>query len=138
MGGGPELLADTLFGAAALADIACDAAEKADLVWGLHVDGDRIERLQLGVVQGENAFHDDYAGRRDGVETVGARVGLEVVDGALDGLAVGEFADVFDDEFRFEGVGVVEVLLVAAIERELREVAVVEVEREEGRVELGG
>ena len=43
-----------------------------------------------------------------------------------------------DEELGLEGVGVVEVLLVAGVEREVGEVAVVEVEREEGGVELGG
>ncbi len=65
-------------------------------------------------------------------------MGFEVVDGTLDGLAGGEAADVLDDEFGLEGVGVVEVAFVAGVEGELGEVAVVEVEGEEGGVELGG
>ena len=75
----------------------------------------------------------------DGVEGVGTRVWrVEVVDGALDGVAEASVADVLDEELGLERVGVVEVLLVARVERELGEVAVVEVERKEGGVELGG
>ena len=48
----------------------------------------------------------------DGVVELGdTGVGFEVVDGALDGSAGGEAADVLDDEFGFERVGVVEVAL---------------------------
>jgi hypothetical protein len=57
-------------------------------------------------VEGEDAFYDDYAGGCDGVEGSGdAGVGLEVVDGALDGAAFGEGADVLDEELGLEGVG---------------------------------
>jgi len=85
VGGGPELLADTLFGAATLADVAVDAAAEADLVRSLDVDGERIEGQQLWVVEGEDALYDHDGVWGDGVEAVGARVGFEVVDRALDG-----------------------------------------------------
>jgi hypothetical protein len=49
-----------------------------------------------------------------------------------------EGVDVADKELALERVGVVEVLLATGVERELREVAVVEVKREEGGVELVG
>ncbi len=138
-GGGFELVADGLLGAAALEHVAVDAAVEADLVGGVDVDAEVIEREKLGVVEGEDAFDDDDGGGGDGVEAVGdAGVGFEVVDGAVDRLAGGEAADVFDDELGFERVRVVEVELVASVEGELREVAVVKVEREERGVELGG
>ena len=54
------------------------------------------------------------------------------------GWPCGEGADVLDDELGLEGVGVVEVALVAGVEREVGEVAVVEVEWEERGFELGG
>jgi hypothetical protein len=53
-------------------------------------------------------------------------------------VAEGEGVEVFEDELGLEGVGVIEVLLVAGLVREVGEVAVVEVEGEEGGVELGG
>ena len=75
----------------------------------------------------------------DRLEGVGhAGVAAEVVDGALNGAAEAEVAQVLDEELALERVRVIEVLLVAAVERELREVAVVEVEREDGGVELRG
>ncbi len=51
-------------------------------------------------------------------------------------LAGGEVADVLDDQLGLEGVGMVEVALVAGVEGELGEVAVVEIKGEEGCVEL--
>jgi len=89
-------------------------------------------------MKGQNAFYEDEAGGRDGGECVGnAGVGGEVVDGALDGEALSEVSDVGGEELGLERVGVVEVALVAGIEGELGEVAVVEVEREKRGVELG-
>jgi hypothetical protein len=138
MGSGPELLADTFFSAATLADVAGDAAEKAELMRGVDVDRQRVEREQLGVMEGEDAFYDDDLFGVDFVEGAGARVGLEVVDGAVDRLSGGKRTDVVEDEFGFERVGVIEVLFVTAIKRKTGQVAVVEVEREERGVELGG
>ena len=69
----------------------------------------------------EDAFDEDEVGGDDGLERAGdAGVRAEVVDRALDGLAGGEGADVLDEELGLERVGVVEVLLVAGVERELR------------------
>jgi hypothetical protein len=136
---GIELGADGFFGAAALAHVAVDAAIEADLVGSVDVDAEVVERYQLGVVEREDAFDEDDASRRDGVEGVGdPGVAGEVVHRALNGQALGEGADVFDDEFGFERIRMVEVLLVARVERELGKVAVVEVEREERGIELGG
>lgn len=65
-------------------------------------------------------------------------MGGEVVDGAADWGAIGEGVDVLGEEGVFEGVGVVEVLQGALVRLEMAEVAVVEVEGQERRVELGG
>ncbi len=138
-GSGFPLGVNACFGAAAFAHVAVDAAVKADLVGGVDVDGEAVEGQELGVMEGEDTLDDDDAFRGDGFEGFGdAGVGLEVVDGAVDGLARGEAAEVLDEEFAFERVRVIEVALVAAVERELGEVAVVEVEREECGVERGG
>ena len=138
-GGGFELFADGCFGAAAFTHVAIDAAVEADFVGRVDVDAEVVERDELGIMQREDTFDEDDLGWSDGVEVVGdAGVVGEVVDRALDGAAKGEVADVGDEELGFEGVGVVEVLFVAGVERELREVAVVEVERKQGRVELRG
>ena len=138
-GGGIELVADGLLGAAALAHVAVDAAVEANLIRGVDIDAEVVEREKLGVVERKDAFDEDHAGGRDGVEGVGnAGVAGEVVDGALDGEALRERSDVLDDELGFEGVGMVEVLLVAGVEGELREVAVVEIEGKKGGIKLDG
>ena len=138
-GGGFELVADGLLGAAAFAHVAVDAAVEANLIGGVDVDAEVVEREKLGVVEGEDAFDEDDAGGGDGVEGVGnAGVAGEIVDGTLDGEALRERSDVVDEELGFEGIGMVEVLLVAGVEGELREVAVVEIEGKEGGIELDG
>jgi hypothetical protein len=58
-GGGVELGADALFGTAAFAHVAIDAAVEADLVWSVDVDAEVEERAQAGVVEGEDAFDDE-------------------------------------------------------------------------------
>ena len=75
----------------------------------------------------------------DGFGAVGdAGVGGEVVDGALDGLVVGKGGDVVDQKGVLEGVWVVEVLQGALGWGQVAEADVVEVEGEQGGVELGG
>ena len=49
------------FGAAALAHVAVDAALEADLVGGVDVDAEVVEREKFVVVQREDAFDDDDA-----------------------------------------------------------------------------
>ncbi len=67
----------------------------------------------------EDAFDDDVGAGMEGGEGIGnAAVGAEVVDGALDGVALSEGAEVGDEELGLERVGVVEVALVAGVERE--------------------
>ena len=56
----------------------------------------------------------------------------------MDGLTGGEGADVLDEELALERIGVVKVLFVPGVERELREVAVVEIEWKERGIELRG
>jgi hypothetical protein len=70
-GGGFELGSDAGFGASAVAHVAIDAALETNLVGGVYVDAEVIEREKLGVVEGEDAFDDDYAGGGDGVEGSG-------------------------------------------------------------------
>jgi hypothetical protein len=104
------------------AHVAIDAALEADLVGGGYLDAEVIERDELGVMESEDAFYDDYARGCDGVKGSGsAGVGFEIVDGALDGVVGGEGADVLDEELGLEGA-----------EGEVGEIAVVEIEREEG------
>jgi hypothetical protein len=63
-----KLGADGLFGAAALPHIAVDAAAEAELVRRVHVDAEVIQRWKLRIVQREDAFDDDKALGRDGIE----------------------------------------------------------------------
>ena len=62
-GGGVELCEDGFSGAAALADVAVDAAAEAELVGGVDVDAEVVERRELGVVEREDAFDDDVCSR---------------------------------------------------------------------------
>jgi len=127
-GGGFELSADALVGAAALAHVAVDAAAETDLVGGVDVDAEVVEVAEGLVVEGEDAFDDEDLGGGDGFGPVGdAGVGGEVVDGALDGAAFGKGVDVLGEEGVFERVGVVEVLEGAVVWGEIAEAAVVEV-----------
>jgi hypothetical protein len=90
-------------------------------------------------VEREDSFDDEDVSGGDGLGFVGdAGVGGEVVEGARYGFVIGQSVDLFDEEGVFEGVGVVEVLQVAVFVGEMAEVAVVEVERQEGGVELRG
>jgi hypothetical protein len=117
-GCGP-LLADAGFGAAALAHVSVDAALEAEVGGGVDEDADVVKRAEGLVMESEDAFDDHNGGWRDLFEGSGdAGVSGEVVDGALDGAAGGEGADVLDDELGFERVGVIEVALVAFVERE--------------------
>ena len=137
--GGFVLFADAGFGAASFVHVAVDAAREADVGRGVYVNGEMVEREEIGVVEGEDAFDDDHGAGCDGGEGFGhAGVGLEVVDGALNGVSLGEGAEVGDEKLGLEGVGVVKVALVAGVEREPGEVAVIEIEWEEGGLELLG
>ena len=130
---------DALLGASAFQHVAVDAAAQADLVGGVHVYGEGVEREELCVVQGEDAFDDDDSGGGDGVKGVGdSGVGGEVVDGPLNGLAGGEGAYVGEDELGLERVGVIEVEGGTVFRGQKGEIAVVEIEGEKCGVELGG
>lgn len=87
----------------------------------------------------EDAFDDEDFSCGDGLRlTRDTGVGGKVVDGPRDGFVVGESVDVLGEQGVFEGVGVVEVLQSAVVMGEMAEVAVVEVQRKEGGVELRG
>jgi hypothetical protein len=54
-------------------------------------------------VESEDSFYDDDARRCDDVKGFGdAGVGLEIVNGALDGVAGGQGVDMLDEELGFE------------------------------------
>ena len=138
-GGGGVLVADGLLGAAALAYIAVDAAGEADGVRRVDEDGEVEALAERGRVEGEDAFDDEDG---CGVDTGGAvensGVRAEVVEGSLDEVVEGEFVEVMEEQVKLDRVRVVEVLLRALLEGKVGEVAVVEVEWEQARVELRG
>ena len=137
LGGAGELGANASLGATALAGVAVNASSKADLGGCIDVDGKIVKRKKVGVVQGENTFHDENGPRRKHLKAIrDTRMRFEVINRALDGVAVREIADVLQEEFAFERVGVIEVPLMAAIERKLGQVAVVKIEGKQGSVEL--
>ena len=128
--GGPELLANTLRGASALAHIAVDAPGETDFGWSVDVAADAQEGSKLGVVQGQDAFDEHDRTRGDELKDSGnAGVLLEVVDRAVNGATGGEQAHVLEDELAFERIRMIEVAAGACLGREMRKVAVVEVER---------
>lgn len=65
-------------------------------------------------------------------------MGGEVVEGTLDGMAGGERAEMLDEKIVLDGVGVVEVLESALGGGQVAQVAVVEVQGEQGCVEVCG
>jgi hypothetical protein len=138
-GGGFELLADAGFGTASFAHVAVDAAGEAEVVGGVDIDAEVVEGAERFVVEGEDTFDEEDLSGSDGLGAVGdAGVCGEVVEGTGDGLVIGQGGDVLDEEGVFEGVGMVEVLQGTIGGREMAEIAVVEVERKEGGIELGG
>ena len=138
-GGGFELVADRLLGAAAFEDVAVNTTDEAEVVGGVDEDAEVVEGAEFGIVEGEDAFDEEGGAGLNGLGVGGdAGVGGEVVDGALDGVTGGECAEVLDEEIVLDGVGVVEVLQSALGGGEVAEVAVVEVEGEQGCVEVCG
>ena len=130
--GGEVLVDDHFGGAAALFDVALEAADEADVGIGVDEDLDIEQGAQFGVAEDEDALdHDDGFGR-DALDAVGAGVGLEVVDGQVDGLPGFELEDVADEEGGVERVGVVEVDLFALVVGQIAQVAVVGVVGEVG------
>jgi len=120
-------------------NVAVDAAAEADFGRGFDEDREVVERAQGGVVERQDSFNDDVGFDWDREGAVGdAGVGGEVVHRRVDVGASGQRLDVLGEEGSFEGVGVVEVLLVALVKREVGEVAVVQIERQQCGGELLG
>ena len=121
-------------GAAAFAGVAFDAADEADVGFGINKDFDVHQFAQFGFGEDEDAFDEDDGGGGDGGGFGAAGVVGEGIDGELDGAAGAKFADVGGEEVAFEGVGVVVVLLGALGEGQVGHVAVVGVVGEIGDV----
>src|ERR1700761_9025670 len=133
---GCELCAHAFFGTPPLAHVAIDAAVQADRIGCVDVHAKVEKRDQLVIVERENAFHNDELFRCDGIEGIGnARVDFEIVDRALDGKAVREIPDVLDEELAFKRIRMIEVLFVARVQRELRQITVVQIQREKRGIE---
>lgn len=125
------LPADGLFGATALVGVAEDAAAEADIERCIHVDAESIHTAKSFVVEREDAFDDDNLRRLYRFRTVRhPGVACKVVYGTINRLTAQQRVEVFDEKRLFEGIGVVEVLLSASLERQIAEVAVVKVERQ--------
>src|SRR5690606_16740450 len=102
-------------GAAAVLEVAADAAEDADVGGGVDEELQIDLRAQALVDEDEDAFDDDDRPGLDRDRLLAAAVGLEVVDRHRDGLAGLEPLDVLDQELGLERVGVVEVQLAALL-----------------------
>jgi len=121
------LFNDRVEGAMALIDIALHTADQSDI--GIRVDINHdVEQLpELGLVEHEDALDDDHQSGLDPQGLVGPRMAGKIVDGDIDRLAIPQFADVSDDIFVVEGVGMVEVDGTTLFVGEMRQVLVVRI-----------
>ena len=86
-------------------------------------------------MQGEEALEDyEFLGAQD-VGASGPGVGTEVVDRGIDGFALYEFSGMGDQQLVLKSSRLVEIRVLALFQREVRQVAIVAVERKDRRVQ---
>ncbi len=135
--GGHVLLDHLLHGAAALFDVALQAADEPQIGVGVHEDLDVHQFAQRGIFENQNAVNDDGRARLDAHHFRQAAVRGEVVRGAVNGFPGAQLADVLDQQRRINGIGMVVIELGALVERKLGMVLVIRVVRENDGVFLG-
>lgn len=123
-GGGEDgvfvLPEDEFHGALALGYVADLAAVEADLFGGFEEDGKIEVRAELREMQREDAFDDEQGTWRDVFAAIlDTEVLGKIVDGGVDGVAGGVFADVGFEELYVDGFRGVVVQLGALLEREM-------------------
>src|SRR5579859_4842777 len=105
---GDEILVDEGFdGAAAFADVAAGAAEAAQVHGGVDINLEVHQGAGAGIPQGEQTFEENYGSGRNDLHVGSAGVGLEVVDGFLDGFAGQQAMEVHEDQVVLDGGGLV-------------------------------
>ncbi len=142
-GGGEDgvfvLPEDKFHGALALGDVANFAAMEADRFGGFEKNGKIEVRAKLREMQGEDAFDDEQGAGRDVFAAIlDAQVLGEIVNGGVDGVAGGVFADVGFEERDVDGGGRVVVDFGALFERELGHFGGVGFHGEDVALEAGG
>jgi hypothetical protein len=114
-------------GAAMLEDIAHLAAREADVVGRVDVNPGAEERTEVVPMKREETFQNEVSAGSDRLPNGGASVQARVVNRTLDGRAGGERGKVLAQEVVIEGIGNVEVELVARFLGKKGEVAIVSV-----------
>ena len=104
---GQILVHHGLKGAAPLLHVPQAAAEDADVGIGFHEDLDVEHLPQGGILENQDPLHDDDLGGINGHGLVRAVVVLVGVDRALYGMTGLQLPQVFDQQLRVEGTGVV-------------------------------
>src|ERR1017187_2267245 len=129
--GGFVLCHDAFHGPAALGQVALQTPDEPDI--GIRVDVDphveELSQLRLGV--DEDAVHEDDLARLDAAGFRRATVDPEVVDRRLDDHPLLERLDMAHKKLALERVRMVEVLPVEDVLRQIDEIAVVRVVRED-------
>ena len=123
--GGHVLLDDGFHGAAALIDVALEAAHEADVGVGVHEDFDVHQFAEGRVFENEDALENDGGARLDAGDLRDAAMRGEIVRGQIDGFAGAQPAKMLDEERRFDRVGMIEIEPGAILEREFGMVFVI-------------
>lgn len=123
--GAQVLLDDGFSGAAALAHIAAHAADEAEIGVGVHKDFNVQEIAKRRIFKDENAFHDQRGAR---FEVNGRRhtaMLREIIDGPLNSVAFAQGLYMADEQRCIERIGVIEILLGAFFDGEMRQIFVI-------------
>lgn len=100
---------DRLGGPAALCKVALEPADKSQIGIGVDVDFDVEHLSERGFREYQDAFNQDDLAWVHGEGVCRPPVSGEVVDRDLDRPAVAQRSDILDQQFCFEGVGMIEV-----------------------------
>jgi hypothetical protein len=120
-----------------LANVAHQAADKAQVRIRIDEDLDVHQIAQRLVLENQNSLNDDRRARRKPDSCIGATEIREIVSGPFNGLAFAKPADVLGKQRRVHRVGMIEVLLHPLFKRHARIVFVVVVLLENNDVRFG-
>ena len=119
---------DGLSSAAALRDVAAQAAGIAFFIRSFHVNLEIQQVAEGGPIKAEEAFDEDDRAGGDWLSRFEARVGDEAVTRLFDGKAVLEAFDIANEEGSVEGIGMIEVECGAGGLGDVSEVEIVVIE----------
>ena len=130
------MIEHTFPGAAALGDVALQAAAQTFLVARGHEHRQIQELADLGMMEREDSFHNKYGLRIDAARLAGAGVLIEEIDRLLDRLAAGERGQMRGEQRPVESVGMIVVERGALLKRQMGLRVIVGVERENFAMEM--